>query len=77
MTRPALTRRFLIRRPLAQVVLLLLLLAAPARAAELKLATWNLEWLTLRPAGDPALPLDRATRLVQALASRELSATVA
>ena len=27
--------------------------------------------------GDPALPLDRATRLVQALASRELSATVA
>ena len=55
MTRPALTRRFLIRRPLAQVVLLLLLLAAPARAAELKLATWNLEWLTLRPAGDPAL----------------------
>ena len=56
MTRPALTRRFLIRRPLAQVVLLLLLLAAPARAAELKLATWNLEWLTLRPAGDPALP---------------------
>jgi len=28
-------------------------------------------------AGDPALPLDRATRLVQALASRELSATVA
>ena len=46
MTRPALTR----------LVLLLLLLAAPARAAELKLATWNLEWLTLRPAGDPALP---------------------
>lgn len=32
--------------------------AVPARAAELKLATWNLEWLTLRPAGDPALPRD-------------------
>jgi endonuclease/exonuclease/phosphatase family metal-dependent hydrolase len=40
------------------VVLLLVLLLAPtaARAAELKLATWNLEWLTLRTAGDPALP---------------------
>lgn len=36
---------------------LALLLAGPAaRAAELKLATWNLEWLTLRPAGDRALP---------------------
>ena len=30
--------------------------AGPVQAAELKLATWNLEWLTLRPAGDPALP---------------------
>lgn len=29
---------------------------AGAQAAELKLATWNLEWLTLRPAGDPILP---------------------
>ncbi len=29
-----------------------------ALAAELKVATWNLEWLTLRPAGDPALPRD-------------------
>ncbi len=40
------------------LVLLLLLLAAPfsAAAAELKVATWNLEWLTLRQAGDRALP---------------------
>jgi endonuclease/exonuclease/phosphatase family metal-dependent hydrolase len=30
----------------------------PAGAATLKLATWNLEWLTDRPAGDPALPRD-------------------
>jgi endonuclease/exonuclease/phosphatase family metal-dependent hydrolase len=39
-------------------LLLLLLLAAPfsAAAAELKVATWNLEWLTLRQAGDRALP---------------------
>jgi endonuclease/exonuclease/phosphatase family metal-dependent hydrolase len=35
-----------------------LLLAAPAAAADLKVATWNLEWLTARPAGDPALPAD-------------------
>ena len=45
--------------PMARTLaLLLLLLAAPAGAAELKLATWNLDWLTLRPAGDPALPAD-------------------
>ena len=43
-----------------------LLVAAPAvagagggrAAADLKLATWNLEWLTLLPAGDAALPPD-------------------
>lgn len=33
-----------------------MLLAGSARASDLKVATWNLEWLTLRPAGDPALP---------------------
>lgn len=38
------------------LLVLLVLAAAPARARELKIATWNLEWLTLRPAGDPALP---------------------
>ena len=38
--------------------LVFLLLASPAGAAELKVATWNLEWLTRRPAGDPALPPD-------------------
>lgn len=40
------------------LLLLLLLLAPPLQAAELKFATWNLEWLTARPAGDPALPRD-------------------
>jgi endonuclease/exonuclease/phosphatase family metal-dependent hydrolase len=40
------------------LAILVLLLAGPAAAADLKLATWNLEWLTLRPAGDPALPPD-------------------
>jgi endonuclease/exonuclease/phosphatase family metal-dependent hydrolase len=36
----------------------LLLLPCLATAEELKLATWNLEWLTDRPAGDPELPAD-------------------
>lgn len=36
--------------------LLPLALATPAAAAELKLATWNLAWLTLRQYGDPDLP---------------------
>ena len=31
--------------------------AAPAEPG-IKIATWNLEWLTARPAGDPALPDD-------------------
>ena len=40
------------------LALLLLLLPWAAQAAELKFATWNLEWLTERPAGDPELPGD-------------------
>ncbi len=41
-------------------ILLIILLLCPgfASAAELKLTTWNLEWLTLRQAGDRALPPD-------------------
>ena len=35
---------------------MLLLLAQPACADDLKLATWSLGWLTDRPAGDPSLP---------------------
>ena len=34
----------------------MLLLTGAVQAAELRVATWNLEWLTARPAGDPALP---------------------
>jgi len=41
-----------------RLLLLVLLAWQPAAAAELKLATWNLEWLTARPAGDPVLPAD-------------------
>jgi endonuclease/exonuclease/phosphatase family metal-dependent hydrolase len=44
------------------LLLFALLFAAPAGADTLKLATWNLEWLTLRPAGDPALPADVTPR---------------
>lgn len=36
----------------------MLSIAIPAAALDLKLATWNLEWLTLRPDGDPSLPDD-------------------
>jgi endonuclease/exonuclease/phosphatase family metal-dependent hydrolase len=44
------------------IVAFLLTLATPARAAEIKLATWNLHWLTLRPTGSPGLPADLTTR---------------
>lgn len=40
----------------SSLVLLFLLFAAPARAGEIKLATWNLNWLTTRAPGDPLLP---------------------
>jgi endonuclease/exonuclease/phosphatase family metal-dependent hydrolase len=43
---------------LVLLVLAVLLLGPAAQASDLKLATWNLNWLTLRPAGDPALPPD-------------------
>jgi endonuclease/exonuclease/phosphatase family metal-dependent hydrolase len=36
----------------------LLVLCSPATAQTLKLATWNIEWLTLRQVGDPGLPSD-------------------
>ncbi len=43
---------------LRRLVILLLLLAGPARAATLRVASWNLDWLTLRKPGDPGLPAD-------------------
>jgi endonuclease/exonuclease/phosphatase family metal-dependent hydrolase len=45
-------------RFVGRLLLLSVLGGAPACAAELKVATWNLEWLTNRPAGDPLLPSD-------------------
>ena len=38
------------------VLLILALAALPAQARDLKVATWNLDWLTLRSDGDPVLP---------------------
>lgn len=40
------------------VLLALLLVVRSAAAEELKLATWNLDWLTLRSSGDATLPAD-------------------
>ena len=45
-------------RTLPRIFFWLVLLVGPAGAGELKFATWNLEWLTDRPAGDPELPAD-------------------
>ena len=44
------------RAGLAAIVILLVV--PQTRASSVKLATWNLNWLTLRSAGDPALPDD-------------------
>jgi endonuclease/exonuclease/phosphatase family metal-dependent hydrolase len=44
------------------LILLVLLLPLPALSAELKIATWNLDWLTTRPAGDRGLPADVTPR---------------
>ena len=51
-------------------LLLMILLLAPiaARAADLKLATWNLEWLTERPAGSRALPDDVSPKRAEDIA---------
>lgn len=38
------------------VLALALLLALPTAAREIKLSTWNIAWLTAKPAGHPALP---------------------
>jgi exonuclease III len=51
------------------LALFLAVLAVPAGAAELKFATWNLEWLTDRPDGDPALPQDAHPKRPQDIAT--------
>ncbi len=44
------------------LILLVLLIPLPTHAAELKIATWNLDWLTTRHTGDRGLPTDVTTR---------------
>jgi endonuclease/exonuclease/phosphatase family metal-dependent hydrolase len=44
------------------LLLFALLVPFPAFTAELKIATWNLDWLTTRPAGDRGLPADVTPR---------------
>jgi endonuclease/exonuclease/phosphatase family metal-dependent hydrolase len=46
----------------ALIFLALMFLALPAWAQEIKLATWNIAWLTTKPAGHPDLPRDLTTR---------------
>ena len=63
------------------LILALLFAPAPAAAVELKIATWNIEWLTLRPAGDRALPRnvvpkDAASRALLRRYAEELAADV-
>ncbi|HXT82573.1 MAG TPA: endonuclease/exonuclease/phosphatase family protein [Acetobacteraceae bacterium] len=47
------------------ILALLLLLPACAQAEQLKIATWNLNWLTMRAAGDRHLPADVTPRQPQ------------
>lgn len=46
----------------ALLLALALFLALPAQASELKIASWNIAWLTLRPANDPDLPRNLTPR---------------
>ncbi len=50
------------RLPRFLAVLLVWLVPVLAGAAPFKLSTWNLDWLTLRPQGDAALPDDVTVR---------------
>ncbi|MEA2770086.1 MAG: hypothetical protein QOD93_3048 [Acetobacteraceae bacterium] len=61
------------------VILLALLFPLPGLSAELKIATWNLSWLTTRPAGDRGVPSDVTPRVEEdftrlAQYARELNA---
>jgi endonuclease/exonuclease/phosphatase family metal-dependent hydrolase len=54
---------------------LLLLLALPATATELKITTWNIAWLTTKPAGHPNLPRSVRPRSEQEFARLRAYAT--
>jgi endonuclease/exonuclease/phosphatase family metal-dependent hydrolase len=50
------------------IFLLCALLPLPAFSRDLKITTWNLDWLTSRPAGDPRLPADVTPRSAEDIA---------
>ncbi len=52
----------------ARFLLLSLIAILPAQARTIKITTWNLEWLTLRPQGDHALPSGVAPKTADAIA---------
>ena len=56
-------------RILVAVVCIALALAHPVQSRELKLTTWNLSWLTLRPAGGPDLPADASPKRPEDIAT--------
>jgi endonuclease/exonuclease/phosphatase family metal-dependent hydrolase len=62
--RPDAWCRHLARLSLVSVLVLVTLRVVPhsAYADELKVATWNLDWLTLRPVGAPGIPADVVRR---------------
>ncbi|WP_198371211.1 endonuclease/exonuclease/phosphatase family protein [Roseomonas rosulenta] len=47
------------------LIALLALLVLPAAAQEIKLAAWNIEWLTTKPAGHPDLPSSLPARTAE------------
>jgi endonuclease/exonuclease/phosphatase family metal-dependent hydrolase len=52
----------------AVLVALLLVVSTSAFATDLKIATWNLDWLTARADGDPELPADVHPKVASDLA---------
>lgn len=61
-------RALLLAPALALALALAALPVAAAGATELKLATWNIAWLTLRPPGDPEVPRGQVPRTLADLA---------
>lgn len=49
----------------ALILFCLFILGFPATAQEIKLASWNIAWLTTKPSGHPDLPRDLTTRTEQ------------
>ncbi len=59
--------RWWLRGCFGLLLALLFAVAGSVHARTIKIATWNLEWLTLRPQGDPALPNGVAPKTADAI----------